>query len=309
MVKDKNLTTIAKRNMQNVVPLYYEMKKAKGGMLTPEVLYEGMAKAYTTGNIGPISNNITKIWNCGKEIGEEQLNVIRWLCMENNFVIDAAKTLYTPTRPKEIDVIIKSYTKAKVPNFFQYAKDKDKKQVEPTNSSPMNRLSNFIPDSKMKFSKSISKFDYRVLMNQSVDFTIGTDNPVIKSYDYWNGHMTEFNAEDQNKGLKNQDMYKYIKMRENVLKEVNKDIDYVVNSLVAYLYTVRKTSVKKGLWDCFGDVILKNIKVNLEGAGSICPVCGKRFKPKRSTQTYCSEQCYTEGHRRDMRGRYFSTTN
>ena len=62
------------------------MKKAKGGLINNEVLYEGMIQAYTTGNIGPISNNITKIWNCG-EVNQEQVDVIRWLCMENNYVI------------------------------------------------------------------------------------------------------------------------------------------------------------------------------------------------------------------------------
>ena len=45
------------------------------------------ANAYTGGNIGPISNNITKVWNSGK-IQEEQINVVKWLCMENNQVID-----------------------------------------------------------------------------------------------------------------------------------------------------------------------------------------------------------------------------
>ena len=88
VVKDKVLCKVAKRNMNDIVPLYYEMKKAKGGLLNQNSLYHGMAKAYTTGNIGPISNNITKIWNCGKKIEQEQLDVVRWLCMENNFVIN-----------------------------------------------------------------------------------------------------------------------------------------------------------------------------------------------------------------------------
>ena len=86
VIKDRLLTKIAKRNMKDIVPLYYEMKKAKGGLLNSETLYEGMIQAYTTGNIGPVSNNITKIWNCG-QVEQEQVNVIRWLCMENNYVI------------------------------------------------------------------------------------------------------------------------------------------------------------------------------------------------------------------------------
>lgn len=87
VVKDRNLTKIAKRNMDNIVPLAYEMKKARGGELTNQAFYDGMTSAYTGGNIGVWSNQITKIWNCG-DVEKNQINAIKWLCMENNFVID-----------------------------------------------------------------------------------------------------------------------------------------------------------------------------------------------------------------------------
>ena len=111
VLKDKTITKIAKRNMNGIVPLAYELKKAKGGELNSDALYNGMIKAYTTGNIGPISNNITKIWNHSK-ITQKEIDVVKWLCFENNAVIDCAKTGWLPTRPAEIDKIIKSYTKA-----------------------------------------------------------------------------------------------------------------------------------------------------------------------------------------------------
>lgn len=288
VIKDRLLTKVAKRNMKSIVPLFYEMKKAKGGLINNEVLYEGMIQAYTTGNIGPVSNNITKIWNCG-EVNQEQVDVIRWLCMENNYIIDAAKTLYTPTRPKKIHEIISSYTKAKVPDFFQYAKDKLPHQVEPPNNSTMNRIAAKIPESKIKFSKSISKFDYRMLMNLDCDFSISSDSPVVKAYDEVNLRQKEFLTEDEN--IKGQNLYAFKKIREYIINKSNKDIDYIVNTLVAFLYTTRKTSSKKRLWDCFGDVILENLKNNLENKGKICQICGKRFIPKTSMQTTCSESC------------------
>ena len=289
VIKDKLLTKIAKRNMQDIVPLAYNLKKAKAELLSGESMYRGMALAYTGGNIGPISNNITKVWNSG-EIGEEQLNVVKWLTYTNNQVIDYAKTLWLADPPKEVKNIIKSYTKAKVPDFFIYAKDKELHQVEQPNNSTMNRIAASIPDSKLIFSKSISKFDYRMLMNLDCDFSISADNQVVKSYDYWNARINEF---EDDKAVKNQDMYKYRNLRKKVLEETNKDIDYIVNTLVAYLYTVRKTSAKKGLWDSFGDVIIENLKNNLKDKGKVCQSCGKRFKPKRITQNYCSEECYT----------------
>ena len=296
VIKDRLLTKVAKRNMQGIVPLYYIMKKAKGGLIDNETLYQGMVQAFTTGNIGPISNNITKIWNCGN-VGKEQVDVIRWLCMENNYIIDAAKTLYTPTRPKEIHKIISSYTKAKVPDFFQYAKDKFPHQVEEPNQSTMNRIAAKIPGQKIKFSKSISKFDYRMLMNLNYDFSISSESKVVNSYDKWNSRQYLFSIEEDNH-QKQEDIYMYQKIRQNIIDECNKDINYVVNTLVAYLYTVRKSSQKKTLWACFGDIIVENLKNNLKNEGKVCKICGKRFSPVNNKQILCSKKCYYEYDRR-----------
>lgn len=299
VIKDKTLTKIAKRNMQDIVPLYYEMKKAKGGELNSQALYDGMTKAYTTGNIGPISNNITKIWNNG-HVGEREINTIRWLCMENNFVIDAAKTLYTPIRPKEIDKIIKSYTKAKVPYFFQFAKDKLPSQTEWLNASPMNRLCRSIPDSKIKYCKTVGKFDYRMLMNQAVAFDINVNSAIIEQYKYYNKRQNLlFKTEDESHS--NQEelfMYQYI--RNKIIEDTGEGLDYIVNTLVSYLYTVQKTGTKKMLWACFGDVIVANLKRNAAGLGKICVVCGKRFTPITNNQITCGEKC---GHILDVQKR------
>lgn len=275
--------------MQGVVPLYYEMKKAQGGLLTPDSIYQGMSKAYVSGNIGPISNLITIVHNNSQEDRDEALKAVKWLVMETNFTIDASKTLFFLTRPKFADEIIKKHTKSKLPNFFIYAKDKTIKQVEEPNDSTMNRIAAKIPDSKLKFNKTISKFDYRMLMNLDGDFSVSPDSPVIKAYDKANLRNVGFSEADAN--IKGQNLYIFKKIRETIIEESGKDIDYIVNTLVAYLYTVRKTSAKKRLWDCFGDVILKNLETNLVGKGKICPICGKRFQPAVHNQNCCVEEC------------------
>lgn len=280
--------------MQGIVPLYYEMKKAKGGVLNNQAFFDGMTTAFTTGNIGPTSNNITKIWNNGY-IGEQEINVVRWLCMENNYVIDAAKTLYTSKRPKEIDKIIKSYTKANVPHFFIYAKDKTVNQVEPTNKSPMNRLSDFVPDGNIKYNKSISKFDYRMLMNQDVDYTVRENSEIITAYNYWLKHQNKFGYGD-NEHINENELYKYRRIGDEIIGATDCDIDYIVNSLVAYVYTLKKNSNKKMLWACFGDNIVANLKNNV--SGNVCPICGRRFEPRDNANTvYCSNECAVIGKR------------
>ena len=291
VVKDKLLTKIAKRNMVDIVPLAYNLKKAQAEQLSSDSMYQGMVHAYTGGNIGPISNNITKVWNSG-DIGKEQLNVVKWLCFQNNAVIDYAKTLWLPEPPKEIADTIRSYTKAKTPNFFIYAKDKKSHQVEAPNDSTMNRIVQHIPDPRIKFSKSISNFDYRMLMNLEAGFTLEEDNQIVKAYDYWNARQYTFN--DQEENVKDQDLYKFKQMKVKIVADSGiDDIDYIVNTLIAYLYTVRNTSAKKALWACFGGEMLKNLKKNLEGKGKICQVCGKRFVQETRGQRAlcCSDDC------------------
>lgn len=307
VIKDRLLTRVAKRNMRGIVPLSYELKKATPENLTLDSMYSGMVHAYTGGSIGPVSNNITKVWN-SENIGQEQIDVVKRLCFINNQIIDYAKTLWKIDPPKEINEVIKKYTKAKVPDFFQYAKDKLPHQVERPNNSTMNRISAKIPDSRLTFSKSIGKFDYRMLMNLECGFGLSEFDPVIQSYNYWNSRQYQFNDLDENK--KDQDLYKFKKMREKIIEDSGSDIDYIVNTLVAYLYTVRKSSTKKALWACFGDVILENIKNNVEGTGQICPMCGKRFKQTKKGQRAicCSEECSHEYKLKNMREKYNSAS-
>lgn len=84
VVGDKTFVEVAERNMQGIVPLYYNMATAKPEKIDYHSVYEGLANAYAGGNIGMISNDITKIWNNKNP----NLDVVKLLCMESNFTID-----------------------------------------------------------------------------------------------------------------------------------------------------------------------------------------------------------------------------
>lgn len=87
VIAQKNIIDVAKRCMDGVNPLYYDMKKAKAEEITNASMYEGLRLAFSGGKIGGISNDITKIWNT-EYIGQDELNAVKWLCMETNFTID-----------------------------------------------------------------------------------------------------------------------------------------------------------------------------------------------------------------------------
>lgn len=81
---DETIIKVAGRNTKDVVPLYYEMKKAEAQTINSGVIFDGLTAAYKGGRIGEISNLITKIWN-SENIN---LDIIKLLCMDNNFTID-----------------------------------------------------------------------------------------------------------------------------------------------------------------------------------------------------------------------------
>jgi hypothetical protein len=96
VVADKTIVSIAERNQKkfDIVPLYYNMRKALPSQLNPETIYNGLIAAFTGGNIGIYSNNISKIWNNNvfvsgtSEEKSDALRYIKFLCCQNNFVID-----------------------------------------------------------------------------------------------------------------------------------------------------------------------------------------------------------------------------
>ena len=275
VLKDKTLLTVAKRNMRDIVPLDYELKKAVGQTLNTDNVYASMCLAFTGGNIGIVSNKITKIWN-GDKITQEAVDVVKWLCYENNQVIDYAKTLWKNKPPKEVEQIISAYTKCELPNFFIYAKDKSPSSVAKANKSTMNRISATIPSARIKYCKTIGKFDYRVLLNQAESFTIETNNPIITAYDKWKYHRNIHNAEQEDNAA--EDLYLYKEIRKDIIdRNKSFSLDFIVNSLVVYLYTIRHSSMKKNLWNCFGDILVENIKRNTKPLGKVCRICGKRI--------------------------------
>lgn len=293
VVKDKMLVKLAKRNMSNVVPLYYDMKKAEPTELNGDNLFKGINYAYTKGNIGLYSNSISKVWNSGT-ITEEQVAAVKLLVMESNFSIDSAKTLYEPERPAHIDKFISKYTKSLVPHYFKYAKDKGEDQVEPWLPTAVNYLDNIIPNPRIKFSKNIAKFDYSVLMHSKTYAYRNAYQTIIDTYDYLNSHKFVFykKFEDKSKIKFNKsDAYIYQQIR-NKLLDLPFSKETIIDTLVFFLYTKRKESKKETLWKCFGEEIYNNIKVNVATLGKICPICGGRIEEVDSVQKkYCKEEC------------------
>jgi len=279
---EETLIVVGKRNMQNIVPLYYNMSKAGAAHINNQTIYNGLMFAYTGGNIGIYSNDITKIWN-SENI---DLDVIKLLCMENNFTIDYAKTLYKPERPKHKKRLITDYTKSKVPHFFIYAKDKEVDKVEKINDSTVNKLYRIIPNPNINFKNcDLNMFDFTLLMT---DKDVEIDEAIVKIYKEQDlkKYLSLKQSDDKEY---NNFAYLYKQIKEKIL-ELNGDIVYVTDVLIKYLYDKKHSKYKETLWHCFGDVIVQNLKSKIENGKYIyCEKCGRLTEKKNNKHKYCKE--------------------
>lgn len=308
VIADKTFVEIAERNMTTIVPLYYEMKKAQKQQITKESIYDGLVHAFTGSNIGIYSNNISVIWNdnvfssdekeqkIAKDEGkttQDAMNVIKLLCMENNFVIDYAKTLYKPIRPKHIAKLISKYTQHKLPHFFVYAKDKTEDQVESSNNTFVNKLYSTITDVSINLKNlKLPRLDYTQLMfNSDTDITSQSALEIIELYDQLNKeYKYQFNIVDNKVANIGAVKKKLLKQFE----DKNPLLFYVTDVLVKFLYS-KKRKRKQLLWFLFGEYIENNIRRH-QDQPSIkyveCENCGELFEvPVKNNRSKRCKRC------------------
>lgn len=290
VIADETYYDIAKRNMKGIVPLYYEMGKAKPQEIDSDNIYSSLTNGYKFGNVGIYSNKITVMFN------EENidLNAIKLLTCLNNFFIDGAKTgvMYKPS--KAISDRIK-VANGKLPYFFKFAKDKEDGQVKPLNNSTVNRICKKIEDIKQnqyEF-KQHGTFRYKVLYGNK---GIIINDELVK---YYLELDKQKNEEYANTNTSKRDTYLTITndIKEKLIHKANKlNISYkdMVDMVVKYIYEKHKNQRKSLLWDVFGEDIINNIKTNLryslEDGYIMCKSCGKRIKQTNGKREYC-EKC------------------
>lgn len=294
VVADDRLIPIAERNMKNIVPLYYEMGKAKAKIINESNIYESLTKAFKFNNIGKFSNKLTVMWNLDKP--DENIETIAQITALNNFTIDGAKTLLVPEVPKAVEEKMKA-SNGKLPYFFQFAKDKDKSAVEDINNSTVNRICKNIENIKQcnyDFS-TIGKFNKNYLMNNS---RIEIDNEIINKYKELDSNKGLYIINAKEMGDRDESILNivYSQIKKEFLdfcesKKV-KNID-AVDMVIRYIYTTNRNSKKGLLFDVFGDIIYNNLKKNIDkplGEHIMCECCGLRVENTTNNKRYC-EKC------------------
>lgn len=291
LYKNPVLINVAKRirEKHDIVPLYYELKKAKDDFISNDTLYQGMIDAYSGGNIGEVSNSICKIWNNG-EIGEDELRAINYLTLWNNVVIDYAKTLWKPDKSEEMELFLKQYTRKKLPFFFKYIADKNKTEdkLEKANNSVVNRLTYLVENPDATFTATnCGEFDYtKMLNNKEIKTNSIIAKKTINTFKYWNMNKKYILNEDD-KGHKN---FKNEFIRRKTVSWIQ-DEDEVLDILIKYYYHDIDSDNKRTLWEIFGETIIERLNKELPSNSEVCDVCGKRFVKENPKSTGCSNEC------------------
>ena len=263
VVADPLFVSIAERNMNGIVPLYYNMRKAQPTELNPKNIYAGLNAAFVGGNIGVYSNDISKIWNHdvfvngSEEEKQQAITCVKQLCCQNNFVIDYAKTLYKPEFPKHVSENITYYTRHKLPAFFEFAKDKTKKQIEEKNDSFVNKLYSRIPNKSINTrGLKLGRLNYKDMMSNK---NVICSKEVSNLYDRRNKEY-HYMIDMKDEYIDNL-RYLACCIRDE-FSQLGYSDETITDMLVEYLYSSNKR-YKQLLWFCYGQYIVNNLENNL----------------------------------------------
>lgn len=304
VVADPDFIKIAERNMVDVVPLYYNMRKAEPTELNSKNIYAGLNAAFTGSNIGAYSNDISKIWNHDvfvngtEEQKQEAITVIKLLCMENNFVIDRAKTLYMPKRPDWFQPLAAKYTNTRLPAFFEFAKDKEKSQTETRNKSCVNRIYSRIPNKPINtLSLHLGTIEYQSFMgNAGLRCTREVSelyNNLNRQYRFMINMKEEFS-----------DNLTYVACQ--IRKQFDRtgySEETIADMLAEYLYGHEKR-YKQLFWFCYGQYAVKHLEKNLAIRKTkiiTCIVCGDPFETPLASKSMRCNLCRKEWNKEKAR--------
>lgn len=297
----------------NICPLYYEMKKADSVPIDNKRLFNCMEAAFNSKSIGYYSNAITKIWNISRNedwsLTEEQVKVIKLLVGENNFQIDAFKTMYMPIRPENVNYVISKYLNVKVPRFFEYAKDYEYDQTDTLTDTPVNNIAQVVKIPRIQYGKFdfANEFDYREFLSKPMDDNRFNQEVVNIYKDVVNSAKFDKKQDDVVKDYK-----LVINQARNKIYSRCKEIGVtnwhdIVDNIIEEIFSRNPTGKKQMFWEMFGSTMYQHLMKDFDNEIDIsyCIDCGEEIVVRKGTNTCRCRSCQDEytlvSNRNDMR--------
>ena len=282
--------------------LYYTGFDADKPQITKEAIYNALVASMDNSNIGDISNAMTKNYN-NEEIDDEFNKV---MCCYNNLTIDFPKTQQNICLGK-YEKKFKQLINEQPPYFFQYAKDKKRANCKELSDSNCDRICAYVhkeTSNKRYTWKTDEPFKVGVLLDKKIKVDT-TD----KAYRRLEQLMFNLKRREQSLMFRINNEIEQLDKSDAMREKISKyDVFYTMcdnmilcifdgdrKRATAYLtdfeYLQRENcdSGKNILWNCYGDIILKNIKANVENPAGIPkrkPHYMKKGSGKKNTEVH-----------------------
>ena len=295
VIADPLLIEITKRNLAkyDIVPLLYEMGKAKSKEVNKEEFFNGLKRAHEFSGIGQVSNSLTKLWN--KD--EPDRGAAAMLCFYNNLVIDAAKTGFINSYENYPDVrqrINKAIggKNGRMPYFFQFSKNgrrfsslpvRERKKYSRSNGSTMNRICAAFDDIKylnMNYA-NIPPFNWQMLLTNNTE-TYQADAIMLfcRMDDSSMPTIKEALLSEAEQEFKTSSIYQLIsKEIATELEEKFGSLETIYPSIVKYLFAgvnANKIVHKQMFWRVFGHLATAALDANM-ATYTVCEKCGMKI--------------------------------
>lgn len=269
---------------QNKQILYYEPFEVEKSEINNDNIYKAILASMENSKIGDISNVMTKNYN--NAVIDDEFN--KAMCCYNNLTIDFPKS----QKNIELGKYEKKYNsllKEKPPYFFQYAKNKKRKNCKGLSESNCDRICSYIQketakdkydwDTANQFNPAVL-FDADVLVDNKDDLYSKMEELLLQLKEKYT-QMTSIIKSNIDR-LEKSDGYReavskydifYDMCRKLFLQLFGEDIRKATAYLLDYEYKIRENekdiSGKSILWNSFGDIICQNIAKNKEMPGDV----------------------------------------
>lgn len=263
--------------------LYYKPFDPVKSQVTKKAIYNALVASMDNSNIGDISNVMTKNYN--NDDTDEEFNEV--MSCYNNLTIDFPKTQHNISLGKYKDKY-EQLKKEKPPYFFAYAKDKKKASCKEKSNSNCDRICGYIEKNtaNKKYAwSSADNFDAAMLCNKNIKVVVKSkkylefadlmydlkrrEQQMIWKIENIIGQMDKSDATQEK--ISRYDVF-YDMCSKMILNIFDGDRNIAAQNLIEFEY-LQKSNIEGGkniLWNCFGDIIIENIKSNLEN-GEVIP--------------------------------------
>ena len=260
----------------DIVPLYYVPFEPVKSDINNDAIYQAVVSCMENTQIGDISNVMTKNYNNA----DTDMEFNKIMCCYNNLSIDYPKTqdIVKLGKYEEKYNALKGENN---PQFFIYAKGKSKGSCKALSKSNADRICDYIHkqtgNKKYGWKDSEKKFNPSILFNNENPVTINSEKYHELEKVMFTLRMKEqvlastikdvIKEIDRSEGWKEKisryEVFYHMceKMITNLFNSREEAVEYLLD--MEYLQRENEHKSKNILWNCFGDLIYRNICNNL----------------------------------------------